>query len=85
MFDAVAVTYIIMVLLILLGAWLHCKDLTASLQFTAYVIVTAPVIIIVLCIVFGIMAFIACTVHGYNFIDVLRKCSYKTDKKVWRL
>lgn len=30
MFDAVAVTYIIMVLLILLGAWLHCKDLTAS-------------------------------------------------------
>ena len=75
MFDAVAVTYIIMVLLILLGAWLHCKDLTALLRFTTYVIVTALVIIIVLCVVFGIMAFIACTVHGYNFIDVLRKCS----------
>ena len=75
MFDAVAVTHIIMVLLILLGAWLHCKDLTASLRFTAYVIVTALGITIVLCVVFGIMAFIACTVHEYNFIEVLRKCS----------
>lgn len=75
MFDAVAIAYIIMVLLILLGAWLHCKDLTASLRFTVYVIVTALVIIIVLCVVFGIMAFIVCTVHGYNFIDALRKCS----------
>lgn len=74
MFDEVAVTYIIMVLLILLGAWLHCKDLTASLRFTAHVIAVALGIIIVLCVVFGIMAFIACTVHGYNFIDVLRKC-----------
>lgn len=75
MFDAVAVTYIIMVLLILLGAWLHCKDLTAALQFTARVIAAALGIIIVLCVVFGIMAFIACTVHGYNFMDVFRKCS----------
>lgn len=75
MFNAVAVTYIIMVLLILLGAWLHYKDLTASLRFTARVIVTALVIIIVLCVVLGIMAFIACTVHGYNFIDVLKRCS----------
>ena len=75
MFNAVAVIYMIMVLLILLGAWLHCKDLTASLRFTAHVIVTALVIIIVLCVVFGIMAFIACAVHGYNFMDALRKCS----------
>lgn len=75
MFDAVAVTYMIMVLLILLGAWLHYKDLTVSLRFTARVIVAALVIIIVLCVVLGIMAFIACTVHGYNFIDALRKCS----------
>lgn len=75
MFDAVAVTYMIMVLLILLGAWLHCKDLTASLRFTTYVIVTALMIIIVLCVVFGILAFIACTVHEYNFVDVLRKYS----------
>ena len=74
MFDAVAIAYTIMVLLILLGAWLHCKDLTASLRFTAYVIVTALVIIIVLCVVFGIMSFIACTVHGYYFIDLLSKC-----------
>lgn len=77
MFDADAVTtaYIIIVFLILLGAWLRCKDLTTALKFTALVIVTALMIIIVLCVVFGIMAFIACTVHGYNFIDVLRKCS----------
>ena len=75
MFDAVAIAYIIMVLLILLGAWLHCKNLTAALRFTARVIAAALVIIIVLCVVFGIMAFIACTVHGYNFIDVLSKCS----------
>lgn len=73
--DAVATAYIIMVFLILLGAWLRCKDLTTALKFTALVIVTALMIIIVLCVVFGIMAFIACTVHGYNFIDVLRKCS----------
>lgn len=73
--DAVATAYIIIVFLILLGAWLRCKDLTTALKFTALVIVTALMIIIVLCVVFGIMAFIACTVHGYNFIDVLRKCS----------
>lgn len=73
--DAVATAYIIIVFLILLGAWLRCKDLTTALNFTALVIVTALMIIIVLCVVFGIMAFIACTVHGYNFIDVLRKCS----------
>lgn len=75
MFDAVAAAYIIIVLLILLGAWVHCKDLVSSLQFTARVIAAALVIIIVLCVIFGIMAFIACTVHGYNFIDVLSKCS----------
>lgn len=77
MFDAgaVATAYIIIVFLILLGAWLRCKDLTTALKFTALVIVTALMIIIVLCVVFGIMAFIACTVHGYNFIDVLRRCS----------
>lgn len=77
MFDenAVAAAYIITVFLILLGAWLRCKDLTASLRFTAHVIVTALVIIIVLCVVFGIRAFIACTVHGYNFIELLRKYS----------
>lgn len=73
--DAVATAYIIIVFLILLGAWLRCKDLTTALKFTALVIVTALMIIIVLCVVFGIMAFIACTVHGYNFIDVLRKYS----------
>lgn len=73
--DAVATAYIIIVFLILLGAWLRCKDLTTALKFTALVIVTALMIIIVLCVVFGIMAFIACTVHGYNFIDMLRKCS----------
>lgn len=73
--DAVATAYIIIVFLILLGAWLRCTDLTTALKFTALVIVTALMIIIVLCVVFGIMAFIACTVHGYNFIDVLRKCS----------
>lgn len=73
--DAVATAYIIIVFLILLGAWLRCKDLTTALKFTALVIVTALMIIIVLCVVFGIMAFIACTVHGYNFIDVLGKCS----------
>lgn len=73
--DAVATAYIIIVFLILLGAWLRCKDLTTALKFTALVIVTALMIIIVLCVVFGIMAFIACTVHGYNFIDVLRRCS----------
>lgn len=73
--DAVATAYIIIVFLILLGAWLRCKDLTTALKFTALVIVTALMIIIVLSVVFGIMAFIACTVHGYNFIDVLRKCS----------
>ena len=73
--DAVATAYIIIVFLILLGAWLRCKDLTTALKFTALVIVTALMIIIVLCVVFDIMAFIACTVHGYNFIDVLRKCS----------
>ena len=73
--DAVATAYIIIVFLILLGAWLRCKDLTTALKFTALVLVTALMIIIVLCVVFGIMAFIACTVHEYNFIDVLRKCS----------
>lgn len=73
--DAVAAAYIIIVFLILLGAWLHCKDFTQSLQFTARVIAVALMIIIVLCVVFGIMAFIACTVYEYNFIEVLRKCS----------
>ena len=75
MFDAVVAAYIIIVLLILLGVWGHCKDLISSLQFTVRVIAAALVIINVLCVVVGIMAFIACTVHGYNFIDVLRKCS----------
>lgn len=73
--DAVAAAYIIIVFLILLGAWLRCKDLTTSLRFAVRVITVALVIIIVLCVVFSIMAFIVCTVHGYNFIDVLRKCS----------
>lgn len=39
--DAVATAYIIIVFLILLGAWLRCKDLTTALKFTALVIVTA--------------------------------------------
>lgn len=75
MFDAVAVTYIIKVLLILLGAWLHCKDLTTSLRFTVHVIATALVIIAMLCVLLGIMTLIACAVHGYNFVEILRKCS----------
>ena len=45
MFYAVAAAYIIMALLILLGAWLHYKNLTTSLRFTVHVIATALVII----------------------------------------
>ena len=73
--SAVAIVYVVMTLLIFQGACLYYKDLDIAIRFAARVIVTALAIIAVLCVLFGTLAAIACIVHGYNFIDLLRKCS----------
>lgn len=72
--DAFIIAYFGMIAVVIVLKFLHCGDLIIALKYTAKVITTMLIILLILCTVMGIMAAVVCFVHGYNLLNLLQKC-----------
>ena len=71
---AVAIAYVVMMLLILCGAYFYYRNLCNAMRFTLHVVMAVIAILVRLCVVFCVLIAVVCAVHEYNFLSDLQKC-----------
>lgn len=77
-YNTFAFAYITMSMVIFLLTMQYYHSLITALEFTAKVLVTMVIILMLLCLILGIMTTVICFARGYSLFDILQNIRRET-------